>query len=104
MFASYKLVSFFKNVVKSPKLLGMYLSLSSGSQGFCNHDPTVHLCNGLKAADSTEIDRIIELGGSMSDYDQFLQSVKDSALVIGQVKEQGYRIAPAVMNKKINGN
>lgn len=88
-------------IVKSPKLLGMYLSLASGSQGFCNHDPTVHLCNGLKAADNTEIDRIIELGGSMSDYDQFLQSVKDSALVIGEVKEQGYRIAPAVMNKKI---
>ena len=88
-------------VVKSPKLLSLYLSLVSVSQGFCNYDSSIYLPNGLKSANSADLDLIVELGGSLGDYELFLQSAKDSALDIGQVREQGYRVAPAVKNKMI---
>ena len=88
-------------LISSPKLLAAYLSLVSFSESFCSHDSEKHLGNGLsKELRESEVDSLVQLGGSLQDYETFIKAAISSALdVSGGGKEEALNISPAVKRR-----
>lgn len=75
------------------KLLALYLSLINKSESFIHHRPGVHDNNGdVLSAAGEEGTCIVDNGGSVEEYQQFLKIAKESAAMVD---------SPAVALKQI---
>ena len=72
-------------VKNKKKLLSLYITLAQHSLGFVHHKESHHDVYGLMLDGSgIGIEDVIKEGGSLSDYEQFLNDVKASASIIDE--------------------
>ena len=91
-------------LVNKPRLLAAYLSLLSFSEGFSNHDSVVHETNGMrKDGEGFVAVSIEQLGGSMKDFEEFIEAAVNNAIDIGgkEGSLEGVKISPASRKRRL---
>lgn len=72
-------------VEQKEKLLALYLTLSSHSLGFNHHREFIHTEKGVRVdGDGPNLEDILKLGGSMEEYNEFINAMKDSAIEVSK--------------------
>ena len=89
-------------LVKNPKLLAMYISLLGSSEHFCNFIAEDHNTNGIrKDGAGPGNEDILQLGGSLSDYEEFVKAAIENADNIGGEDRKSLKISPASNKRKL---
>jgi len=72
-------------VEQKEKLLALYLTLSSHSLGFNHHREFIHTEKGVRVdGDGPNLEDILKLGGSIEEYNEFINAMKDSAIEVSK--------------------
>ena len=89
-------------LMKNPRVLATYLSLLTHSEHFCNYKSDINDVTGFNHDGSgLDEDGLVGLGGSLSEYEEFVKSAVDNVLVIGSKEEQSLKISPKTKKKKL---
>ena len=87
-------------VEQKEKLLALYLTLASHSMGFNHHREFIHSEKGVRLdGEGPTLENILELGGSLREYEEFLIAIKDSAIDVSK----NTNIYEEMAKKRTNG-
>ena len=89
-------------LMKNPRVLAAYISLLTSSEQFCNYKSDVNDVTGFNHDGSgLDEDGLVGLGGSLSEYEEFVRLAVDAVIVIGNKDEQSLKISPKTKKKKL---
>ena len=91
-------------LMSSPSLLASYLTFLSCSAGYAGHNPVVHTKNGIVMEGGVvEEDVLLNVGGSLSDYLEFLKAAVDTVRKVGgpEGEQSVVKLSPNTRKRKV---